>query len=109
WGSAFALAAPERGVYEMTNSVKSLVQALRKRCLEKTGVRRNDYDEEYVVLYGNLDGFARFILDETPPVLLLRCRDSVRRRLAKTSRGIRKSDRMYWKKEGWAWTDVGLD
>jgi uncharacterized protein YwqG len=40
---------------------------------------------------------------------MLRCRDDVRKRLQKTSRGIRTSDRMHWDTQGWAWTDVALD
>ena len=88
----------------------TLIDSLRKRCREKPGATKNPlYDEEYGVLDGDLTGFARFILDETPPVVMLRCRDAVRKRLQKTSRGIRVSDRMHWDTAGWAWTDIALD
>jgi predicted DNA-binding protein (MmcQ/YjbR family) len=90
--------------------MKALIETLPRRCVEKPGVTRDALDdEEYGVLGGFLDGFARFILDESPPVLLLRCRNSVRRRLQKLSSAIRVSKRMGWKREGWAWTDVILD
>src|SRR3954471_4255316 len=90
--------------------MSSLVDSLRKRCREKPGATKSAlYDEQYEVLDGDLTGFARLILDEAPPVLMLRCRDAVRRRLQKTSRGIRVSDRMRWDTQGWAWTDVALD
>jgi uncharacterized protein YwqG/predicted DNA-binding protein (MmcQ/YjbR family) len=92
------------------NFMATLVESLRKRCREKPGATKDPlYDEEYRVLDGDLTGFARFILDETPPVIMLRCRDANRKRLQKTSRGIRVSDRMHWDTQGWAWTDVALD
>src|SRR5262245_28071305 len=90
--------------------MSTLVESLRKSCREKPGATKCPiYDEEYDVLNGDLTGFARFILDETPPVIMLRCRDTTRERLQKTWRGIRVSDRMHWDTQGWAWTDVVLD
>jgi uncharacterized protein YwqG/predicted DNA-binding protein (MmcQ/YjbR family) len=86
------------------------LESLRKRCRDKPGATKSPlYDEEYRVLNGDLTGFARFILDDTPPVMMLRCRDATRERLQKKSRGIRVSDRMHWDTKGWAWTDVALD
>ncbi len=88
----------------------TLIDSLRKRCREKPGATKDQlYDEEYCVLDGDLTGFARFILDETPAVIMLRCRDVERKRLQKTSGGIRVSERMYWDTTGWAWTDVAPD
>jgi uncharacterized protein YwqG/predicted DNA-binding protein (MmcQ/YjbR family) len=88
----------------------TLIDSLRKSCREKPGATKDPlYDEEYGILNGDLSGFARFILDETPPVIMLRCRDDVRERLKKTSRSIRPSERMHWDTQGWAWTDVALD
>jgi uncharacterized protein YwqG/predicted DNA-binding protein (MmcQ/YjbR family) len=90
--------------------MSTLVESLRMRCREKPGATKcPHYNEQYDILNGFLDGFARLILDETPPVIMLRCRDDVRKQLEKTSRGIRVSDRMHWDTEGWAWTDVALD
>jgi uncharacterized protein YwqG/predicted DNA-binding protein (MmcQ/YjbR family) len=90
--------------------MSTIVDSLRKRCREKPGATKDPlYDEEYGVLNGDLTGFARFILDESPPVIMLRCRDAARERLQRTSRGIRVSDRMHWDRQGWAWTDVALD
>jgi uncharacterized protein YwqG/predicted DNA-binding protein (MmcQ/YjbR family) len=87
-----------------------LIDLLRKRCREKPGATKDPlYDEEYGILDGDLTGFARFILDETPPVIMIRCRDAERKRLQKTSRSIRVSDRMHWDTQGWAWTDVAID
>lgn len=88
----------------------TLIDLLRQRCREKPGATKDRlHDEEYCVLDGELTGFARFILDETPPVIMLRCHDAERKRLEKTSSGIRVSDRMHWDRTGWAWTDVALD
>lgn len=88
----------------------TLLESLRKRCRAKPGATKCPlYDEEYEILDGDLAGFARFILDESPPIIMLRCRDAVRKRLQKASRGIRVSERMHWDTQGWAWTDVALD
>lgn len=88
----------------------SIIDTLRKRCREKPGCERNKlYEESYRVLEGGLTEFARFYLDETPPVIMLRCHDEVRMRLQKSSKGIRVADRMHWDTTGWAWTDVALD
>lgn len=90
--------------------MSNIIELLRQRCQQRPGATRCPlYDEEYTVLNGDLTGFARFILDETPPVIMLRCRDSVRTRLQGVSSGICVSKRMQWDRPGWAWTDVALD
>jgi predicted DNA-binding protein (MmcQ/YjbR family) len=96
----------------MAKATNVIIQALRQRCVAKPGVVKNPYfadSEPYHVLEGFLDFFADFILDKTPPVVLLRCRDSVRRRSSRTSPGIRVSKRMRWETTGWKWTDVPID
>jgi uncharacterized protein YwqG/predicted DNA-binding protein (MmcQ/YjbR family) len=89
--------------------MKTLLDTLRRRCLAKPGVQKGIDGEEYTVLDGFLDGFVQLIVEETPPVLLLRCRDALRKQLAKTSSAIRVSERMQWETQGWDWTDVILD
>jgi uncharacterized protein YwqG/predicted DNA-binding protein (MmcQ/YjbR family) len=90
--------------------MNALIEKLREHCLGKPGVqKRCDYEEAYAVLSGSLDGFATFESEKTPAELLLRCHDSTRKRLQKTSPGVRISERMKWDTKGWKWTDVPLD
>ena len=94
----------------MTTQANNLIETLRRRCREKPGMQlANLGGESYKVMDGFLDSFARFILDETPPVLLLRCSDPIRESLAKISKSILVSERMHWDTQGWSWTDVLLD
>jgi uncharacterized protein YwqG/predicted DNA-binding protein (MmcQ/YjbR family) len=87
-----------------------LVESLRQRCLEKDGVTaRTAKRDEYGILSGSLDTFARFFPEEQPPVLMVRCDDDVRQKLAKSYPAIRVSDRMRWKTKGWKWTDIVFD
>lgn len=64
---------------------------------------------DFQLFDGGLDTFASLIPDATPPVALLRVENARREELAKKYPGIRKSDRMKWKTEGWTWTDVPID
>jgi uncharacterized protein YwqG/predicted DNA-binding protein (MmcQ/YjbR family) len=98
----------------MNKQTASLIDRLRLHCRTKPGAGENEFvgDEDepgYNVLRGFLNNFAEFYLNEAPPVLLLRCRDSVRKRLSRIHGGVRISERMHWKPEGWRWTDVTLD
>ncbi len=76
---------------------------------EAGGVGLERAQTSFHLLDGFRDGWAHFYLDETPPVLMLRCADSERQRLAKESSSITVSDRMHWETEGWTWTDIPLD
>lgn len=90
--------------------MNDLIETLRRRCREKPGSRRESASGEgYAVLEGFLDGFARFILTESPPVILLRCKNSDLERIQRNSGSIRVSDRMRWETVGWSWSDVVLD
>lgn len=87
-----------------------LIESLRRRCLEKPGVTTRSEDRnEFGILTGFLDIFARIHPEESPPVLLIRCADDVRQRIAASSSAICVSSRMCWETEGWSWTDVVLD
>lgn len=87
-----------------------LINLLRRRCLEKPGVTvRSEEGDQFGILEGFLDKFARFYLGESPPVLMIRCGDELRNRLEVTSPAVRASERMCWETEGWTWTDVVLD
>lgn len=71
-----------------------------------------DFDERkpgFRILGGSLVSFSRIYLDESPPVMMLRCTDSERERLLKMSGSITVSERMHWTREGWSWTDIALD
>jgi predicted DNA-binding protein (MmcQ/YjbR family) len=83
-----------------------LVAALRRHCESKAGMQRSNLHDAYNILGGFLGDFARFILDEQPHVLMLRCRDEVRAGLANS---VHISERMKWDTTGWQWSDVVLD
>ena len=90
--------------------MNTTIKLLRDRCRGKSGATRGSlFAEEYTILDGDLTGFARFILDETPPVIMLRCRDSVHERLQKTVHSISVSKRIHWDTHGWIWVDVAFD
>lgn len=93
----------------MADATTQLLQALRTRCRQKPGMQASYSDDEYNILGGFLDSFAKLILDETPPVLLIRCRDAVREQLAARFSGVMISQRMHWNTVDWKWTDVVLD
>ena len=90
--------------------MSALIDAVRKRCKEKPGAKVSQLsDNEYDILNSDLSLYARLFPDESPPVLLCRCHDAVRDRLAKMSPAVCRSKRMGWTTQGWAWTDVPLD
>jgi uncharacterized protein YwqG/predicted DNA-binding protein (MmcQ/YjbR family) len=91
----------------------ALIQRLLAHCQRKPGAQKGwDYSDEHPyfnILGGFLDNFASFFLGETPPVLVLRCPDAERERLAQHTPSIRVSGRMFWETQGWTWTDIDLD
>jgi predicted DNA-binding protein (MmcQ/YjbR family) len=97
----------------MKKHTEGLVDRLRAHCRTKPGMTDGEcFDDDeaaYSVLGGFGDDFAQFYLGESPPVLMVRCRNALRRRLSKTYAGVRVSDRMCWDTVGWDWTDVALD
>ena len=87
-----------------------LIELLRQRCLEKPGVTiRSEDRDEFGILDGSLDMFVQLFLDEPTPVLMVRCGNALRKKLATRSSSVSVSDRMKWKTKGWKWTDVVLD
>ena len=87
-----------------------LIESIRRRCLAKPGVTvRSKESNEFGILEGFLDMFARFYPEESPPVLMIRCGDDLRKQLESTSPAVSVSERMRWGTEGWTWTDVALD
>jgi uncharacterized protein YwqG/predicted DNA-binding protein (MmcQ/YjbR family) len=98
---------------ESDNETNALIQRLLAHCQQKASAHKGvDYSDEqpyFNVLGGFLDDFASFFLDETPPVLLLRCHRAERERLSPYAPSIRVSDRMFWEPQGWDWTDISLD
>jgi predicted DNA-binding protein (MmcQ/YjbR family) len=87
-----------------------LIESLRQRCVEKPGVTsRSDDRDEFGILEGYLDTFAKIYLDEPAPVLMIRCGDDLRNQLEASSSAVSVSERMRWETEGWTWTDVVLD
>ncbi|WP_165248398.1 DUF1963 domain-containing protein [Paludisphaera soli] len=88
--------------------MSGLVEALVARCRAKAGVTDGERDD-FKLLDGFLDTFARFHRDEQPPMVMVRCPDALRERLAADHPGIVVSERMCWETEGWAWADVPID
>ena len=97
----------------MPTEPAALVDRLLAHCRRKPGMQEtlnyNKREPAFNVLGGFLDEFAHFYLGKSPDVLLLRCSDSERERLATQSGSISVSDRMKWDTTGWTWTDVALD
>lgn len=97
----------------MAKKNNKLVEALLAHCRQKPGMEGTIYSSDrepaFNILGGFLDGFARFYLDEKPPVIMLRCADCQREQLAKEFGNVKVSERMEWDSQGWAWTDIALD
>ncbi|WP_406693386.1 DUF1963 domain-containing protein [Singulisphaera sp. Ch08] len=70
---------------------------------------RSDDRDDFGILEGFLDTFAKIYLDEPAPVLMIRCGDDLRNQLEAVSSAVSVSERMHWETEGWTWTDVILD
>ncbi len=83
-----------------------LVKTLRQHCLSMPGGKLDDLGD-YSVLDGDLKQYATFEVNESPPFLLFRCRDSVRNKLG--AKAVRVSKRMNWDTEGWNWCETDLD
>jgi predicted DNA-binding protein (MmcQ/YjbR family) len=89
--------------------VDDLIELLRQRCLEKPAVTiRSEDRDEFRILDGSLDLFVRLFLDEPTPVLMIRCGDALRKKMAGSS-AVSVSERMRWQTKDWKWTDVVLD
>ena len=84
------------------------IDALVAHCESKPGVTPGEQDD-FKLLGGFLDTFARFYRGDDPPVVMVRCPDDVRLRLAASHPGVVASERMMWETEGWTWTDVPMD
>ena len=93
------------------SALDNLIEVLRQWCREKPGAaNRWRGPDRFEILDGFLDTFAEFYRDETPPVLMVRCGNALRERLAAESPAVRVSERMGPQKgKDWAWTDVALD
>ena len=90
----------------MTADSGQLVKTLRQHCLSMPGGKLDDLGD-YSVLDGDLKQYATFEVNESPPFLLFRCRDSVRNKLG--AKAVRVSKRMKWDTEGWNWCETDLD
>lgn len=87
-----------------------LIESIRQRCIEKAGSTiRSANRNQFGILEGFLDTFARLYLNEPAPVLMIRCGDDLRKQLEASSSAVSVSGRMCWETEGWTWTDIILD
>ncbi|AMV37536.1 DUF1963 domain-containing protein [Planctomyces sp. SH-PL62] len=88
--------------------MSGLTDALVAHCRAKPGATPGEQDD-FKLLGGFLDTFARFYRNDDPPAMMVRCPDDVRRRLAASHAGVVVSERMHWETVGWTWTDVPVD
>ena len=94
----------------MASSRTTTIELLRQRCREKPGVTMSHLDDEsYKILDVDLSHFACFFVTESPPVIMFRCRDSVRRELQEAASSVTISKRFQWETKGWTWIDVAID
>jgi predicted DNA-binding protein (MmcQ/YjbR family) len=92
-----------------------VIDGLREYCLQQSGVEESlscgEANPSYILIRGpGYTDFARFRLDEGPPLLLVRCADDALQALGARHGGqIKKSEHMDWRTEGWTWAQAPLD